>query len=186
MLTANTETTDNEQGNNTETQRYLAHIENRLYQDICARRRLDSGLLFLSCQISACSVAWLLFQLQVTLAVIQVASFCIGLLPGLIDVGDSFSISISSQGWDIRLGDKPLVGIVKLAIGASVSLSGTAKITEAVYQTEAAIAKTYQEIRSMHGRDIQLPGISILIAIAAVVLIGVIKKIGAKNEEVEI
>jgi hypothetical protein len=74
-----------------DTTRYLVHIENKLYADIQARKRIDSGLLFLACQISSCSLSWLLFHLQVTLAIIQVASAVVSLLPGLIEVGDSFS-----------------------------------------------------------------------------------------------
>ncbi|AFZ56704.1 hypothetical protein H6G54_17260 [Anabaena cylindrica FACHB-243] len=31
---------------------------------------------------------------------------------GLIDVGDSFSFSISSESWEFTLGQKPLVGII--------------------------------------------------------------------------
>ncbi|MFM6255110.1 MAG: hypothetical protein ACKPEQ_39275, partial [Dolichospermum sp.] len=48
-----------------ETVRYLAHVENKLYADIQSRKRIDSGLLFLACQFSSCSLSWLLFQLQV-------------------------------------------------------------------------------------------------------------------------
>ncbi|MFM5959912.1 MAG: hypothetical protein ACKOQ2_22580, partial [Dolichospermum sp.] len=48
-----------------ETIRYLTHVENKLYADIQARKRIDSGLLFIACQFSSCSLSWLLFQLQV-------------------------------------------------------------------------------------------------------------------------
>ncbi len=172
-----------------DTERYLAHIESKLYQDIQTRKRIDSGLLFLACQISSCSLSWLLFQLQVTLAIIQVASACISLLPGLIDVGDSCNFSISSDRWEIHLGQKPLIGLVKLAIGVAVSLSGTAKISAEITQTQQAIAKTYQEIKTNQGLSIQLPNISIslVLALSAVVLIGIVKKIGGtKNEEIKI
>jgi hypothetical protein len=80
-----------------ETVRYLSHIENKIYADIERRKRIDSGLLFIACQFSSCSLSWLLFNLQVTLSIIQLASFCISCLPGLIDFGDSFSFSISSE-----------------------------------------------------------------------------------------
>ncbi|MFM6670253.1 MAG: hypothetical protein ACKPJO_09010 [Dolichospermum sp.] len=113
-----------------ETIRYLTHVENKLYADIQARKRIDSGLLFLACQFSSCSLSWLLFNLQVTLSIIQLASFCVSCLPGLIDVGDSFNFSINSESWEFSLGQKPLVGIVKLGIGIGVSLNSTAKINK--------------------------------------------------------
>jgi hypothetical protein len=79
-----------------ETSRYLTHIEQKLYEDILKRKRIDAGLLFLACQISSCSLSWVLFQLQITLSVIQVFSAVLSLLPGLIDVGDSFNFSINA------------------------------------------------------------------------------------------
>ncbi|WP_260446854.1 hypothetical protein [Nostoc sp. 2RC] len=171
---------------NQETVRYLTHIEQKLYADIQTRKRIDSGLLFLACQISSCSLSWLLFQLQVTLAIIQVSSAVVSLLPGLIDVGDGFNFSLSSESWEFTLGQKPLIGIVKLAIGAAVSFSGTSKITAEVIQTQTAIAKTYEEIRSSEGLSYQLPsmGMSLLISLVGIVLLGIIKKIlNKKNQD---
>ena len=115
-----------------ETSRYLAHVEQKLYEDIIARKRIDAGLLFLACQISSCSLSWVLFQLQIALSVIQVFSAVLSLLPGLIDVGDSFNFSINSESWEFSLGEKPLVGIVKLAIGGITTWQGTSKITNSV------------------------------------------------------
>ncbi|MFM5887869.1 MAG: hypothetical protein ACKOQS_06200, partial [Dolichospermum sp.] len=131
-----------------ETIRYLTHVENKLYADIQARKRIDSGLLFLACQFSSCSLSWLLFNLQVTLSIIQLASFCVSCLPGLIDVGDSFNFSISSESWEFSLGQKPLIGVIKLAIGVTVSWNSTAKITKEITNTYAQINQTYQEIKS--------------------------------------
>jgi hypothetical protein len=170
-----------------ETVRYLATIENKLYQDIAARKRIDGGLLFLACQISSCSLSWLLFNLQVTLTIIQVASAVVSLLPGLIDVGDSFNFSISSESWEFSLGNKPLIGIVKLAIGGSVTWQGTSKITSEIIQTKQAIAQTYQEIRSSEGLSFQLPdmGMSLLIALSGVVLLGIVKKFSSTNNNQE-
>ena len=170
-----------------ETVRYLTHIENKLYADIQARKRIDSGLLFLACQISSCSLSWLLFNLQVTLTIIQVASAVVSLLPGLIDVGDSFNFSISSDSWEFNLGNKPLIGIVKLVIGGAVSFSGTSKITSDIIQTKQQIAQTYQEIRSSEGLSFQLPdmGMSLLIALSGVVLLGIAKKFSSTNNNQE-
>jgi len=172
---------------NQDTQRYLLHIENKLYQDIEMRKRVDSGLLFIACQISGCSLAWILFQLQVTLSIIQVSSACINLLPGLISVGDGFSFSVNSQSWEFSFGEKPLAGVIKLLVGGAISLSGTSKITSEVIQTQSAISATYAEIRNSKGLTVQLPNISIslLLALFAVVLIGVVKKLGtSSNEEI--
>ncbi|MFM6075590.1 MAG: hypothetical protein ACKPB9_29025, partial [Dolichospermum sp.] len=154
---------------------------------IQARKRIDSGLLFLACQISSCSLSWLLFNLQVTLSIIQVSSAVVSLLPGLIDVGDSFNFSISSDSWEFNLGQKPLIGIVKLAIGGAVSFSGTSKITSEIIQTKQAIAQTYQEIKSSDGLSFQLPdmGMSLLIAISGVVLLGIVKKFSNTNNNQE-
>jgi hypothetical protein len=171
-----------------ETVRYLTHIENKLYQDIERRKRIDSGLLFLACQFSSCSLSWLLFQLQVTLSIIQLASFCVSCLPGLIDFGDSFNFSISSESWEFSLGQKPLVGVVKLAIGITTSWQGTAKISGEIAHTYSEIAQTYSEIRSNEGLSFQLPspGLSLLIGICAAALIGLIKKFSTTANNTEL
>jgi hypothetical protein len=168
-----------------ETVRYLNHIENKLYEDIAARKRIDSGLLFLACQVSSCSLSWLLFQLQITLSIIQLASFCISCLPGLIDMGDSFNFSISSESWEFSLGNKPLVGLIKLSIGIGVSWQGTAKISKEVTSTYSQITQTYQEIRSSEGLSFQLPDItlSLLIALSAIALLGIAKKFSLNNNQ---
>jgi hypothetical protein len=170
-----------------ETIRYLSNIENKLYQDIAARKRIDSGLLFIACQISSCSLSWLLFQLQITLSIIQLASFCVSCLPGLIDFGDSFTFSISSESWQFSLGNKPLVGVVKLAIGIATSWQGTAKISKEVANTYTEINQTYQEIRSSEGLSFQLPdvGLSLIIALSAIALLGVVKKFSFNNNNQE-
>jgi hypothetical protein len=180
--------TDSEDGQlQGETVRYLSHIENKLYADIERRKRIDSGLLFIACQFSSCSLSWLLFQLQVTLSIIQLASFCVSCLPGLIDFGDSFNFSINSDSWSFDLGQKPLVGIVKLGIGIGVSWQGTAKISKEVAHTYSEINRTYQEIRSSDGFNFQLPdmGMSLLIGISCAVLIGLIKKFSTTNNNTE-
>ena len=166
-----------------ETVRYLSHIENKIYADIERRKRIDSGLLFIACQFSSCSLSWLLFQLQVTLSIIQLASFCVSCLPGLIDFGDSFNFSISSESWDFSLGNKPLVGVVKLGIGIGVSWNGTAKISSEIAHTYSEINRTYEEIRSSDGFNFQLPspGMSLLIGISCAALIGLIKKFSTQE-----
>ena len=170
-----------------ETIRYLNHIENKIYADIERRKRIDSGLLFIACQFSSCSLSWLLFQLQVTLSIIQLASFCVSCLPGLIDFGDSFNFSISSESWEFSLGQKPLVGIVKLGIGIGVSWQGTAKISKEVANTYSEINRTYEEIRSSDGFNFQLPdmGTSLLIVLSGLALLTMLKKFSFNNNNQE-
>lgn len=167
-----------------ETIRYLSECENKLYQDIASRKRIDSGLLFLGCQISSCSLSWLLFHLQVTLLIIQVSSMVVSLLPGLIDIGDSFNFQISSENWKLDFGNKPIIGLTKLAIGVAVSCSGTSKITSEIIQTQQAIAQTYNQIKSNNGLHLQLPNIifPLLIALAGIAILGFIKL--PKNKDV--
>jgi hypothetical protein len=121
--------------------------------------------------------------LQVTLAIIQVASAVVSLLPGLIEVGDSFSFSMSSDSWEIKLGEKPLIAIIKLVVGGVVSFSGTSKITSEIIQTKQAIAQTYQQIKSSEGLSFQLPdlGISFLVLLSAIALLGIFLK-GQNND----
>lgn len=166
-----------------ETIRYLSEIENKLYADIASRRRIDSGLLFISCQVSSCSLSWVLFHLQVTLLIIQVSSMVVSLLPGLIDIGDSFNFQISSENWKLDLGNKPIIGLTKLAIGGAVSASGTSKITSEIVQTQQAIAHTYSEIKAGEGLSFQLPNVTfpLLIALAGIAILGFIKL--SKNKD---
>ena len=168
-----------------ETVRYLTHIENRIYADIERRKRIDSGLLFIACQFSSCSLSWLLFQLQVTLSIIQLASFCVSCLPGLIDFGDSFNFSISSESWEFSLGQKPLVGVVKLGIGITTTLNGTGKISKEITNTYTQINRTYEEIRSSDGFNFQLPDVSmtLLIALSGLALITLLKKFSSNNNQ---
>lgn len=188
MLTQIPEDIDinNDNSNNTlpaETIRYLSECENKLYADIASRRRIDAGLLFISCQISSCSLAWLLFHLQVTLLIIQVSSMVVSLLPGLIDIGDSFNFQISSENWKLDLGNKPIIGITKLAIGGAVSASGTSRITSEILQTQQAIASTYNQIKAGEGLHLQLPNIifPLLIALAGIAILGFFKL--SKNKD---
>jgi hypothetical protein len=100
-------------------------------------------------------------------------------------MGDSFTFSISSESWEFSLGQKPLIGIIKLSIGIGVSWNGTAKITKEVASTYAEINQTYQEIRSSEGLSFQLPdmGMSLLIALSGVLLLGIVKKFSNTNRE---
>lgn len=179
QLPENIEDINDENGSNLppETIRFLSECENKLYADIAARKRIDSGLLFLGCQISSCSLSWLLFHLQVTLLIIQVSSMVVSLLPGLIDIGDSFNFQISSENWKLDLGNKPIIGITKLAIGGAVSASGTSRITAEIVQTQQAIASTYNQIKAGEGLSFQLPNITfpLLIALAAIAILGFFK-----------
>jgi hypothetical protein len=126
-----------------ETLRYLAKVERDLYLALETRERIDRGLFFFSAQAGSLSLSYFLFNFQVTLSIIQLVCTITSLMPGLIAVSDGFSLSLSSTGWDLQLGSRPLVGIVQLGIGATVAWNGTAKVTQAVVETQKGITATY-------------------------------------------
>ncbi|MFM6220450.1 MAG: hypothetical protein ACKPDM_08785, partial [Dolichospermum sp.] len=68
-------------------------------------------------------------------------------------------------------------------IGIGVSWQGTAKISKEVAHTYSEIAHTYSEIRSNKGLSFQLPdvGLSLLISLSAIALLGIIKKFSSTN-----
>jgi hypothetical protein len=138
---------DNSAGINQDTARYLQHIESKLYADIQARKRIDSGLLFLSCQVGSASLAWLLFSMQISISIILAMSMILALLPGLIDCGESFNFELSSERWSLSHA-KPLVAVGKLAIGGVIGWNSTQKIVREVRSTESQIQQTYTEIKS--------------------------------------
>ncbi len=138
---------DNSAGINQDTARYLQHIESKLYADIQARKRIDSGLLFLSCQVGSASLAWLLFSMQISISIILAMSMILALLPGLIDCGESFNFELSSERWSLSHA-KPLVAMSKLAIGGVIGWNSTQKIVTEVRSTESQIQQTYTEIKS--------------------------------------
>lgn len=132
---------------NQDTARYLQHIENKIYSDIEARKRIDAGLLFIACQVGSCSLSWFLFSLQLSTSVIAAISTTIALLPGLVDAGESFNFELSSERWGIKH-DKPLVAIAKLTLGGVINWHGTSQIMRDNWATESAIRTTYSEIRA--------------------------------------
>lgn len=153
-------------GINQDTARYMAYIEQQLYADIQMRKRFDSGLLFLTCQIGSVSLAWFLFSLQTTLIIIQAASVSVALLPGLIDFSDTFSFELSSERWEIRAQNKPLASVVKLGIGTAMGWSSTKTISQEVFKTHEAIKATYSEIKASEKvNGFHLPQVAILIAV---------------------
>ncbi|WP_179052183.1 hypothetical protein [Nostoc sp. TCL26-01] len=165
-------------GINQDTARYLSYIEQKLYADIQMRRRFDSGLLFLTCQIGSASLAWLLFSLQLTLIIIQVASVSLALLPGLIDFSDTFSFELSSERWEIRAQNKPLASVVKLGIGGAVGWTSTKTISQEVFKTHEAIKATYSEIRAsekVSGFHLPTMAVTLVAALALFILILLLK-----------
>ncbi|MFM6909464.1 MAG: hypothetical protein ACKPKW_10060, partial [Dolichospermum sp.] len=70
----------------------------------------------------------------------------------------------------------------------TVSWNSTAKITKEITNTYAQINQTYQEIKSTDGFNFQLPsmGISLLVGLSAIALIGFFKKLssGENNNEI--
>jgi hypothetical protein len=153
---------------NQDTARYLQHIERKLYSDIEARRRLDSGLLFLSCQFGSASLAWFLFSLQTSISMVMAMSMILALLPGLLDAGESFHFQLSSDRWEVSH-NKPLITVGKLAIGGVIGWNSTRKIVTDSWQTEDAIKATYTEIKQAENNSFiiinQQQSLPILIAL---------------------
>lgn len=143
---------DSQAGINQDTARYLQHIESKIYSDIEARKRIDSGLLFLSCQVGSASLAWFLFSLQISASLIIAVSSTIALLPGLIDCGESFNFELSSERWGIRH-DKPLIALVKLGLGGVINWHGTSQILRDTWATEDGIKEVYSEIREAQNNN---------------------------------
>ena len=82
------------------------------------------------------------------------------------------------------MGNKPIIGLTKLAIGGAVSASGTSKITSEIIQTQQAIAQTYHQIKAGEGLSFQLPNVtfSLLITLAGIAILGFIKL--SKNKDI--
>jgi hypothetical protein len=161
---------DNSEGINQNTAKYLQHIEAKLYADIQARQRIDSGLLFLSCQVGSASLAWFLFSLQISISIILAMSMILALLPGLIDCGESFHFELSSERWSLSHA-KPLVAVGKLAIGGVFGWNSTRKIVTEVKLTESQIQQTYTEIKlAQHTNAFAIPQ-GVLIAVGGLLLI---------------
>lgn len=129
-----------------ETARYLAHHEQKLYEEIETRKRFEAGLLFICCQVGSASLAWLLFSLQTTLIIIQVCGFASAMLPGLVDFSDSFAFEFSSERWEIKQA-KPMQVISKMLIGGAIGWTSTKRISEEVFKTDQQIKDMYIEIR---------------------------------------
>ncbi|WP_225225967.1 hypothetical protein [Komarekiella delphini-convector] len=172
-------------GINQDTARYLQHIESRLYADIQIRKRFDSGLLFLTCQVGSASLSWLLFNLQVTLIIIQVASFTLAMMPGLVDLSESFSFELSSERWELKH-VRPMQTLTKLSIGVAVGWTSTKRISEEIYNTHEAIKSTYTEIKTAEGLSgFQLPSMSLVLA-AVLLLFSLLAVFNMRKKDVDV
>lgn len=156
-----------------ETARYLAHHEQKLYEEIQIRKRFEAGLLFICCQVGSASLAWLLFSLQTTLIIIQVCGFATAMLPGLVDFSDSFAFEFSSERWEVKQA-KPMQVISKMFFGGAVGWTSTKRISEEVLKTHQQITATYTEIREfqssknsseLHKQDFLIIGVLVVFLI---------------------
>ena len=148
--------TYNEETLDIETQNYLQEVEAELYKTAKIRSKVDGGLLFVSCQVSSVSMSWFLYSLQVSLVPCCVIASTIALLPGLITISDTFGFSISSEQWDTQIGDKPLVGIIKLGLGILTSYCGNSRIAKLETDSKFAIAQAYEQIKAHNHQNYSL------------------------------
>lgn len=130
------------------TERYLQRVLTGIESDIKVREKADNLLLFVGCQALSTSLAWLLFLMQIDLVLINLCAL-IGLAPGLSHIADDLNLSLSSTGWEVKLGKTPLMGIIKLSIGGASSYAGLSKIHKQIASTKIGIATTHTEIRQL-------------------------------------
>jgi hypothetical protein len=128
------------------TERYLETIEAEMYSEISIRKRIFKGLLFFTCQTASVSLSWFLFNLQLSQAAIHLIAGLIAIMPGLINLGDGFNADISSEGWNLKLGENPLMGLGQIAVGVAIHKVSTESIDTAFNATRADIESTYRQI----------------------------------------
>jgi hypothetical protein len=126
--------------------KYLKKIEADLFADIDTREKVDNFLLFMWCQLTSTSLAWILFELQMSLLLINLCAL-IALLPGVIHLTNDFNVVLTKENWQVILGKSPLLALFKIGVGWGVSMAGTKKINDAHITTRAGIEQTYIEIK---------------------------------------
>jgi hypothetical protein len=151
------------------TVRYLSHVEESLYSEVYYRKKIDDILMFLACQITSTSVAWVFASLQVSASIMMASCIAISLIPGIIDAGESFRIELSSERWEIHH-SKPLGAIAKTIVGSSLSWNSSQAIARDYWQTESNIQSVYTDVRNNNSRGWSsiplIDTIPVLIAIA--------------------
>lgn len=149
--TEDTETEDNQ--TDARLVRYLDSVEQDLYQAIEARKLIDSGLLFLSCQFFSLSLSWFLFSIQLSLGLIIAFSSLVALLPGLKSASE-LTFKINKELWEIRH-PSPISAIAKLGLGCVFSYYGNREILKEVWATEKNFKETYSEIQEFQKQNVK-------------------------------
>jgi hypothetical protein len=154
------------------TSKYLSHVEDCLYNEVNHRKMIDSGLLFLSCQISSTSVAWVFASMQISTSIMVASCITISLIPGIVDAGDSFRMELSSDRWEISH-SKPLVAISKLIIGLTISWNSSQSIARDIWRTESNIQSIYTDVKNSKSDGwISIPMADVILPVLIASIIG--------------
>jgi len=128
---------------NIETTTYLREIETELYESISHRKKLQSWLLFTSCQVTSASLALLLFQLSANLVATYCLSSFVALLPGLLDATGVIAIN-SKKDWEVSTN---LETVAKLVAGGGTAIATNYQIWSRVQSTRVGLEHSYKVIR---------------------------------------
>jgi hypothetical protein len=142
---------DTEKPEEDSTLRYLSHEEESLYSEVCYRKKIDEVLMFLSCQITSTSVAWVFSSLQVSTSIMIASCIAISLIPGIVDAGESFRVELSSERWEVHH-SSPLEAIAKTIVGVSVSWNSSQAIARDYWRTESNIQSVYTDVRNNNNK----------------------------------
>jgi len=151
---------------NIETTTYLREIETQLYDSISNRKKLQSWLLFTSCQVTSASLALWLFQLSANLVATYCLSSFLALLPGLLEASGAIAIT-SKKEWEVSTN---LETVAKLVAGGGTAIATNYQIWTRVQTTKVGIEDTYKLIRKDNPYLELVNSVVPLVIVAAAVL----------------
>jgi hypothetical protein len=150
----------------TETTTYLREIEAESYDSLSHRKKLQSWLLFISCQVSSASLALWLFQLSANLVAVYCLSSFVALLPGLLDASGAIAIT-SKKEWEVSTN---LETIAKLVAGGATAVAVNYQVWSRVQSTREGIEHSYKIIRKHNPYLEVFNAVLPLVIVAAAVL----------------
>jgi hypothetical protein len=163
------------------TIKYLSHVEESLYSEVCYRKKIDDALMFLACQITSTSVAWVFASLRVSTSIMIASCIAVSLIPGIVDAGESFRIELSSERWEVHH-SKPLGAIAKTIVGSSLSWNSSQAIARDYWRTESNIQSVYADVRNNDNKGwMTIPLIDTIPILIAIALGGTFLLIKAKE-----
>jgi|GEM_PF-5515050 disulfide bond formation protein DsbB len=140
------ETNQITEGISPETLRYLTRLEQDLYNAVETRANIDSWLVFGSAQAASLTLPYVLFNLGVTLSIIQLFGVLTGVAPGIIGISQDWRFRKGTDGWEIDLGKNPVAVCAKIGVGGLISWNGTGRISSATEKTRVALEEAKKAI----------------------------------------